>query len=138
AMIRHVEQNPLKFSAGPQEALEHLLIPSAKAYLEPARAVREAIQDIKDHKLAMIAAMRTALESLLQRFRPDELESRFNQTSKKSSLLGLSGKGRYWDMYRELFAELEQDPDSLFRDVFGDQFVRAYEAQVQLLSKSRR
>jgi type VI secretion system protein ImpI len=84
----------------------------------------------------MIAAMRTALESLLQRFRPDELESRFNQGGRKSSLL--AGKGRYWEMYREMFAELDQDRDSLFRDVFGDQFVRAYEAQVQLLAKSRR
>jgi type VI secretion system FHA domain protein len=137
-VIRPVENNPLKFSADVQEALEHLLVPSAKGYLEPARAVREAMRDIKDHKLAMIAAMRAALESLLQRFRPDQLESRFDQGGKKSGLLARSGKGRYWEMYREFFAELEHDPESLFREVFGDRFIRAYEAQVQLLSKSRR
>src|SRR5205814_4423137 len=110
---------------------------SGKAYLEATRAVREAIQDIKDHKVAMLAAMRTALESLLQRFRPDELEAQFNQRG-KSSLMGFAGKGRYWDMYRELFTELAQDPDALFRDVFGGAFVRASETQIHLLARSRR
>jgi type VI secretion system protein len=137
-MIRPMENNPLKFSADAKEALEHLLIPSGKAYLPPGQAVREGVQDVKDHKLAMIAAMRAALESLLGRFDPDRLEARFGERAKKSSLMGLSGKGKNWEMYRELFAELRQDPDALFRDVFGEQFIRAYEAQIELLSRSRR
>jgi len=135
--IQPVENNPLKFSADAKEALEHLLIPSGKAYLPPGQAVQEGVQDVKDHKLAMIAAMRAALESLLARFDPDQLEARFGERSKKS-LMGLSGKGKNWEMYRELFAELRQDPDALFRDVFGEQFIRAYEAQIERLSKSRR
>jgi len=136
-MIRPADNNPLKFSADATEALEHLLRPSGKAYLEPARAMREAVLDVKDHELAMLAAMRTALESLLRRLHPDELETRFAQQGKKSSLLS-SSKGRYWEMYREMFAELDQDLDALFRDVFGEQFTRAYEAQIARLVKARR
>ncbi len=136
-MIRPVENNPLKFSADAREALEHLLLPSGKAYLAPGQAVREGIQNLQDHKVALLAAMRAALEALLARFAPDALEARFGERG-KPSLMGLSGKGRYWEMYRELFAELRRNPDALFDEVLGENFVRAYEEQVELLSKSRR
>jgi predicted component of type VI protein secretion system len=41
-------------------------------------------------------------------------------------------KLRYWDMYRQWLEEITEDPDS-FRELFGRDFVRAYEAFVQRL-----
>jgi type VI secretion system FHA domain protein len=133
-MIRPAENNPLKFAADARQALEHLFFPSGKAYLPADRAVREAIQNLEDHKVAVLAALRGALESLVARFDPDALETRFGERGKASLL----GKGRQWEMYRELFAELRRNPDALFDDILGEDFAKAYEEQLQLLFRSRR
>jgi type VI secretion system FHA domain protein len=134
-MIRPVENNPLKFAADARQALEHLFFPSGKAYLPAERAVREAVQNLEDHKVALLAALRSALESLVARFDPEQLEARFGERG-KSSLL--SGKGRQWEMYRELFAELRRDPDALFADILGEGFAKAYEEQLEQINRSRR
>jgi type VI secretion system FHA domain protein len=136
-VIRPAENNPLKFAADARQALEHLFFPSGKAYLPAERAVREAVQNLVDHKVALLAALRGALESLVARFDPDQLEARFGERG-KSSLMGLSGKGRQWEMYRELFAELRRDPDALFGDILGEDFAKTYEEQLERLVRSRR
>jgi type VI secretion system protein ImpI len=96
--------------------------------------VREAIQNLEDHKVAVLAALRGGLESLVARFDPDQLEARFGERAKPS----LMGKGRQWEMYRELYAELRRNPDALFDDILGEDFAKAYEEQLELLVRSRR
>lgn len=135
--IQPVENNPLKFSNDGAQALGHLLFPSGAGFRGPVESVEEVVCDLKDHQVATIAAMRAALDELLRRLDPDVLEARWNEAGKVSRL-GLSGKGRYWDAYRELMASFRSDPEAFFDENFADVFVDAYERQIDLLSRSPR
>lgn len=137
-MMRPVENNPLKFSATPAQALQTLLQEQNQAYMGPVDAFAEGFQDIKAHQMAMMAGMRAAFDSMIQRFDPQELMERFEKRLKHGSLLSLPGKGRYWDMYRDLYEEWTQDADLNFQRLFGDEFARAYEEQMRRLTSTRR
>jgi type VI secretion system FHA domain protein len=137
--MRPVENNPLKFSANSAQALQNLLAGRNPAYLGPVEAFSEGFQDIKAHQIAMMAGMRAAFDSMVQRFEPEDLAERFQKRIKQAGLLGgLAGKGRYWEMYCDFFEELTQDADANFQRLFGDKFAQAYEDQMRRLTSVRR
>lgn len=137
-MMRPVENNPLKFSANAVQALQNLLVARNPAYLGPVEALGEGFQDLKAHQIAMIAGIRAAFDSMVQRFDPDELAARFEKRLKRGSLISIPGKGRYWEMYRDLFEEWTQDADVNFQRLFGENFARAYEEQMRRLTTAGR
>lgn len=126
-VIQRSENNPLKFAATAQEAMRKLESGEGGAFLAGAAAFEDAFDDIRCHQMAMLAGMRAAYESLLFHFSPDRLEQEADRGGRR---LGLPGKGRYWERYREQFQELVRDPDDCFRRLFGDEFARAYETQL--------
>ena len=136
--MRPVENNPLKFSANAAQALQNLLAARNQAYLGPVEAFDEGFQDIKAHQMAMMAGMRAAFDSMLKRFDPEELAERFEKRLKRASLISLAGKGRYWDLYRDLYEEWTQDADLNFQRLFGEKFAQAYEEQMRRLTSVRR
>src|SRR5690606_6460486 len=75
--IQPHSNNPLKFSAGVDEALNNLLFRDASEYLPAIDAVREAFRDIRTHQQALLAAMTTALIDYMGRLDPEELEQKF-------------------------------------------------------------
>lgn len=132
-IIQRSENNPLKFAATPDEAMRRLFEPDS-AFLGGAAAFDDAFDDIRCHQMAMLAGMRAAFESLLAHFSPDRVER--DVDSGKRSLFG--GKGRYWERYRDEFERAAKDPDMAFRMLFGDEFARAYEAQLARLKSARK
>jgi type VI secretion system protein len=135
-MMRPVENNPLKSSANAIEALLYLLVNKNPAYLGPVESFAEGFDDIKAHQMALMAGMRAAFDSMLQRFDPAELEQRFDKRRSKSKLR-LSASGQYWDMYKDLYDDMTQDADANFQRLFGEEFARAYEEQMQRLTAGR-
>ena len=81
----------------------------------------------------MLAGMRTAFESMLAHFHPEALRAQFDRQAKRSALLSLTARMQYWDLYRDRHEELTKDPETAFRRLFGDEFARAYEEQLQRL-----
>ena len=132
-IIQRSENNPLKFAATPDEALRRVLQPDG-AFLSGATAFEDAFDDIRCHQMAMIAGMRAAFESLLAHFNPDRLEREVDAGGRRA----FAGKGRYWERYRDDFARTSRDPDECFRMLFGDEFAKAYEAQLVRLKSARR
>jgi type VI secretion system FHA domain protein len=135
---RAESNNPLKCSITPEEALERLVMGGDSAYMGPREAFDEASEDVRAHQIAMMAGMRAAFRSMLSHFDPDQLESRCEGTSKQSALLRVTGKGRYWEMYKEYYAEVTGDATVNFQRLFGQQFARAYQEQLQQLQHRRR
>lgn len=135
-MMRPVENNALKSSANASEALLYLLVNHNPAYLGPAESFVEGFEDIKAHQMAMMAGMRAAFDSMLERFNPEELERRFEKRKSKS-MLRLSSSGQFWDMYKDLYDDMTQDADANFQRLFGEEFARAYEEQMQRLTSGR-
>ena len=131
--------NPLKFSVDVDEALHKLLVQRHKAYLGPVEAFDDAFADIRNHEMAMLAGMRVAFQAMLDRFNPERLKELFERDAKKSSLLAVGTKLKYWDRYCEMVRDMVSDADESFRTLFGDEFARAYEEQLgRLKGKGRR
>jgi type VI secretion system protein len=136
--FRPVDNNPLKFSANVEDAMHNLLVKRNAAYLKPVEAFTDAFDDLRDHQLAMLAGLRVAFEAMLADFDPARLEEQFDRQLKKGALLSVPAKLRYWDAYRDRTQQLLQDMDATFRKWFGDEFVKAYEEQLERLEVERR
>jgi predicted component of type VI protein secretion system len=131
------DNNPLKFSANVADAFHNLLVKRNPAYLPPVDAFEAAFHDVRDHQVALPAAMRLAFESMLSQFDPLRLQEEFDRQM-KGSILGVPVKLRYWDLYRDKYGDLIKDAEAGFRTLFGDAFARAYEEHLERLKQSGR
>ncbi len=135
--IQPAENNPLKFSAGVEEALRKLFEQYGNRYLGSVDAVRDSFRDIRVHNQAMADAMHAAFVDFVHRLDPTDLRERFDRGLKRGGLLGAANKMKYWDLYTELYQNLAQMPKEELPHVFVEQFARAYEAKVQELVARR-
>jgi FHA domain-containing protein len=132
------ENNPLKFSPTPEAALAHLLAPHVPGFMEPLRAMQEAYDDLRAHQLGFLAGMRAALEEVLARFAPEELEKRLPDRSVLDGMLPMNRKAKQWDLFVERYEDIAAQVRDDFNAILGKSFRRAYEAQVkELRSESR-
>lgn len=136
-MIVAKENNPLKFSPNVEVALGHLLSPPARGFMPPDKAMRDAYDDLRAHQFAFLAGMRAALEGVLKRFDPAVLEGKLTQKSVLASLLPGARKARMWDVFTELYGQISAEASDDFHELFGKEFLRAYEAHIDQLSKGR-
>lgn len=134
-IVQRSENNPLKFAATAEEAMQKILMPPNSAFLSGPSAFEDAFDDIRCHQMAMLAGMRAGFDAVLVHFSPDRLERDADGAGRRTSF---TGKGRYWERYREQFESLMKDPDECFRRLFGDEFARAYEAQLSRLKSVRK
>jgi type VI secretion system FHA domain protein len=134
--IQSVENNPLKFSANIDDAMENMFIKENNAYKAPVDAVKEGFQGIAEHQVAVIAGMQAAFRGMIERFDPNNLESRFEKY-KSSSILSLGQKGKRWNAYKQYHQGLIDNLDDSFQHLFGYDFVQAYEDQMQRLISAR-
>lgn len=135
--IQPVENNPLKFSANVDDALENMFIKEGNAYKKPVAAVREGFEGVAEHQVAILAGIRAAFKGVIERFDPILLEQRFAKHMKSSIIPG-SQKAKNWECYLEYYNELAGDIDNSFQYLFGDEFVKAYEDQLQQLTIARK
>ncbi len=129
--IGPIENNPLKTPPGqppltPEEVMTLLLIRRQGAYMSPVQAVREGFNDIKAHQLSVMAGIQSALNRLLLRFDPSNLETRLQQTV-LDSILAANRKAKYWDLFTAEYRTIAHEAEEDFNELFGDEFARAYE-----------
>jgi len=136
-MIMAQDNNPLKFSPTAEAALTHLLSSPVHGFMPPLRAMKDAYDDLRAHQLGFLAGMRAALEEVLSRFAPQELEKRLTDQSFLDDLLPMNRKGKLWDLFTERHAALTSEAREDFNAAFGKAFRRAYEAQVKQLRGDR-
>lgn len=132
-MIVARENNPLKFSPSVEVALTHLLTPPARGFMPPAPAMRDAYDDLRAHQFGFVAGMKAALEGVLKRFDPAILESKLTQKSVINSLLPATRKAKLWEVFQELYGQISEEAAEDFHDLFGREFLRAYEAHIDQL-----
>ena len=131
--FKSTDNNPLKFSANVDDALHNLLVKRNSAYLGPAEAFEDAFADVRHHQMAMLAGVRVAFNAMMADFDPERLQETFDRQLKKGSLLSAPARLRYWELYRDKFHDMVKDPETNFRELFGDEFARAYEEQLESL-----
>lgn len=129
--------NPLKFSANVEDALHNLLLKRNPAYLGPVNAFEDAFDDVLYHQMAMLAGMRAAFAGMLKSFSPDALQQEFEKHG-KGSLISVPAKMRYWDQYRAKYDDMVADTERCFEELFGQEFARAYDDQLERLKAEKR
>jgi type VI secretion system protein ImpI/type VI secretion system protein len=136
-MIQARGNNPLKFSAGDDDALAALLGTGRHTDMAPHEAVADALRDIRLHELASMAAMQAAVRAVLERLDPAKLRAQAEQGG-GMALLPVQKKARAWDAYEALHAHTVQALADDFDSVFGKAFARAYERSLHEVSARER
>jgi type VI secretion system protein ImpI len=129
--VAQKNNNPLKFSADVADALHKLLIQRSPAYLDTVNSFTDAFDDIRVHQLAMLASLRVAFDYMLSQFDPEILQAQFARQAGRGSVLGIGGKPKPWEAYTARFGELAADRDFAFRRLFGEEFGKAYEQNLE-------
>jgi predicted component of type VI protein secretion system len=91
-----------------------------------------------DVQAALLAALRVGFNALLTKLHPEQLEELFERKLKRTAMLGLGNKAKYWEMYRAQFEEIDRDRDAQFRQLFGEEFALAFNDQLQKLAAAAR
>lgn len=123
--------NPLKFAFSPEHAVEMILRPKAKGYMDAPTAVKEALDDIKAHEVAMVTGMEAAIKDVLARLDPAVLSVRVGG----GGLGGLLGgkKARYWEEFERLYGTIAGEAENDFHEFFAKAFAKAYQDQLERL-----
>jgi FHA domain-containing protein len=131
------ENNPLKFSPTVEAAFNNLLAArgEAQGFMAPAAAMRDAYNDLRSHQFGFMAGMRAALSGVLARFDPSRLEQRLTQKSVVGSLIPSSRRAKLWELYEQLYRDISREAEDDFQTLFGKEFLRAYEAQIEKLER---
>jgi FHA domain-containing protein len=126
-MIGSREINPLKAAWDAEVALQHLLAPQRSDMLDPLRAMTDACDDLRLHDRGLVAGIHAALQGLLARFNPAQLEKMLAAGNRFDNLLPGSGKSRRWDMLVELYGDISVEAEQDFWSIFEKEFLQAYE-----------
>jgi type VI secretion system FHA domain protein len=135
--IRPVENNPLKFSMNAEDALHNLFVKKNPGYLPPVEAFEEGFRDVAFHQMAMLEGIRRAYDAMLAKFHPEHLEALYERKLRRTALIAMANRLKYWDLYRTQFEDLEKDREAHFQLLFGEEFAKAYHEQMQKLAASR-
>ena len=114
-MLRPRNNNALKFSVTPEDAVAALLQPNRPGYLPPMQAAREALDDIGSHQLAVMAGVQTALFDLLKRFDPAALEKRLTGGSIFDNIMPAAKKARIWELFCATYKDIAREAEGGFQ-----------------------
>lgn len=117
--------NPLKAAWDVDVALRHLLAPERTDLMGPVRAVTDAYDDLRAHDRGLAAGIEAALQSLLQRFSPEQFDRRL-EGGALDRFLPANRKARQWDLLLELYEDIAKEAQEDFWSVFEREFRRAY------------
>jgi len=131
-MISAGGNNPLKFSISPEQAIEALVKPKTRGYLDAETATGQALDDIKAHEVAMVSGMEAALKGVLAKLDPEVLGAEIESGGGLGGLLK-GKKARYWETYEKMYGQISDQAENDFHELFSREFARAYKDQLDKL-----
>jgi FHA domain-containing protein len=84
-----------------------------------------------------MAGTRAALEGVLRRFSPAELENKLVARSVLDSVLPINRKAKLWELYLQHFEAIRDEAQDDFHTLFGKAFLSAYEQQLERLEREK-
>jgi FHA domain-containing protein len=137
-IVQPRNNNPLKFAPDAQGALEQLLQPPLRGFLPGPEAVEDVMDDLLGHAIGTMAGMRAALDGVLARFAPDQLEAKLVGHSMLDTLVPMNRRAKLWELYLQHFDAVRTEAHDDFHSLFGKAFLQAYEQQLDRLDAERR
>jgi len=130
--------NPIKFARSPEKALEQLLNPAERGFMDANLAVEDSFRDLQAHQMATLAAMQGALRTTLERFSPSAISKRAETRGVLAKILPGARNAALWDAYQKEFDGVARGSDEAFLDVFSKAFREAYDrASNEMKAKGR-
>jgi type VI secretion system protein len=121
------DNNPLKFSASVDEALVKLFDGhNGSRYLGPVDAIRDSFADLRNHQQSLSGAIQAAIDEVMNRIEPGELQEKFDRGLKRGALLGAANKMKYWDLYTEFYHVINQRNEQNLPTLFAEELARTY------------
>ena len=136
-IVQSRHNNPLKFAPDGQAALEQLLQPPLRGFLPAAEAVADVMDDLLGHAIGTMAGTRAALDGVLARFAPDQLEAKLVGRSMLDTLVPMNRRAKLWELYLQHFDKVRAEAQDDFHSLFGRAFLQAYEQQLERLHAER-
>jgi type VI secretion system protein ImpI len=125
-VIQALDNNPLKFSPTPEDALRIMLGPQTKSYLDARRALAQGFSDLKTHQVKTYSAMQAAMRMIARELDPETIEKGLPASGGLAEMIG-SRKARLWEAYLARWrASTERHDDGLV-DVFMLNFADCYD-----------
>ena len=97
-------------------------------------AAEQALDDIKAHEIATITGMEAALKGVLAKLNPEVLAGQIETAGGVGGLLK-GKKAGYWEVYEKIYAEISDQAENDFHDLFSREFARAYKEQLDKLKE---
>lgn len=137
-MIASGRNNPLKFSPDAGLALRYMFGAPMPGFMEADEAMRDAYSDLRAHEFGFMAGLRAALSSVLTRFEPGALEARLPEKGGLNALVPMNRKAKLWELFSELYRQIATEAEEDFHNLFGREFLRAYEEHIAALERGQK
>ncbi len=134
--IKAQENNPLKFCINYEQLVHYMLLNPISGYLDAEQAVKQSFTELQEHQVGVVAGMKSALKYMLDQLSPEKIAHKVDQAKLKALLPG-SKKSRYWDAYNDLYNDIDEQ-DDVFDTLFGNEFCKAYERQIENIRQARK
>jgi len=96
-------------------------------------AAAKPLDDVAFHQAAVQAAIRAGFNAMLAKLHPQKLEEIYERKLKRTAVLGIGNKAKYWDLLCAQFEEIDRDREAHFQILFGEEFSVAYNEHLQKL-----
>lgn len=125
------ENNPLKFSAGIDDAVHNLFNRPGSSFMPVKQAIAEAFADISLHEAAILAGAGGAVDGVMQQLNPQHIETKEQGSSLLDKVNPAQRQARYWQRFKALHTDLAQELGQSAQQGLTDEFVRAYESFIR-------
>jgi type VI secretion system FHA domain protein len=119
--------NPMKHLP-PFDAGKMMLKKPMPGFLGAEEAVRDALEDVKRHQLAMLAGVQHALRAVFERLSPQTVDAAVKKLDAGKSLQWLGRGTDPWTVYQTMFQTLKQEAGSSASSVMSIAFREGYES----------
>jgi type VI secretion system protein len=131
--------NPLRTSSSVEQALMRLFESHGRLYGGPVDALRDVLQEAKDHEAAVQAGMQAGLDAVLGQLSPGNVADQFEQGRAHTLAPGQDPRPKYWEHYAEFFRVITQGAGAEALPIpFTEAFARAYGTTREELRTKRR
>jgi type VI secretion system protein len=108
AAVQSPGSNPLRASTSVEQALLRLFESHGRIVGGPVEALRDVLQEAKDHEAATQVALRAGLDAVLGQLAPGNVADQFEQGRARALAPGQDPRPRYWEHYAEFYRVITQ------------------------------
>lgn len=128
--LRFDGNNPLKFARNVDQALQMMLNPKLRGYMEAEQAIEDSYRDLQAHQIATLKAMQGALRETINRFSPASIKERTENSGILQKVMPGQREAALWKAYEKQFSGVAEGSAEAFLEVFSKEFRQAYEDAV--------